>query len=79
MDLSLLWMPSDVSSTGLLHTAEELKQVGCLGSGLRGAHTVWEGGEGSKALAGDCQMRSMHRSLYAAHMDPSPALGQALG
>jgi len=71
-------MPSDISSTVLLHTVEELKQVGCLGSGFWGACTVLEEGKGSGDLAGDYRKRSMHCSTHAAHMDPIPALCQAL-
>lgn len=79
MDFSLLWMPSEIYSTVLLHIVEKLKEVGCLGSGLPGEHTVPEEGNGSRDLAGDYHMKIEHCSINSAHMGRILPPCQALG
>lgn len=81
-NLSLFWMPSEISSTVLLHIVEKLKEVGCLGSGIHGAPTVPEEANGSRDLAGNYRMKIEHCSIHSAYMGripPIPPPGQALG
>lgn len=78
MDLSLLLMPCDVSSTVLLHTVEKFKQVGCLGSGFQGTCTVPQEAKGSGDPTGDDWMTTVHCSIHIACMNPISALCQIL-